>query len=187
MRVRSCGETAVIGGRHSRGQNAVGGAPPERGRRAHHRGPRAHRAHRCRALHHRRVATWTRRGSWGWRRDWLSAYADGVAEILRAASPPSTRAPSTSSRRTSSSTNARIARVDGSERKLHIGQTYGVTAASLPSTPQYIALGHVHEPQEILDAPRAHGVQRLAVTARLRRARAAEARAHHRRRAWQAQ
>lgn len=49
--------------------------------------------------------------------------------------------------------NARIASVDGSERKLHIGQTYGVTAASLPSTPQYIALGHVHEPQDILDAP----------------------------------
>ena len=48
---------------------------------------------------------------------------------------------------------ARVSRVDGSERKLHIGQTYGVTAASLPSTPQYIALGHVHEPQELVAAP----------------------------------
>lgn len=44
---------------------------------------------------------------------------------------------------------ARLAAVDGSERLLHIGQSYGVPPAMLPATPQYIALGHIHEPQEL--------------------------------------
>lgn len=35
------------------------------------------------------------------------------------------------------------------ERKLHIGQAFAVPARALPSTAQYIALGHVHRPQEI--------------------------------------
>ena len=48
---------------------------------------------------------------------------------------------------------ARLAAVDGSERLLHIGQAYGVSPGALPSTPQYIALGHIHQPQEILEAP----------------------------------
>ena len=48
---------------------------------------------------------------------------------------------------------ARLAAVDGSERLLHIGQAYGVNPAALPSTPQYIALGHIHQPQEVLSAP----------------------------------
>ena len=48
---------------------------------------------------------------------------------------------------------ALLARVDGSERRLHIEQSYGVKASRLPSTPQYIALGHIHQPQAIVDAP----------------------------------
>ena len=48
---------------------------------------------------------------------------------------------------------SRVASVDGSERMLHVGQTYGVNPAGLPSTPQYLALGHVHEPQELLSSP----------------------------------
>jgi exonuclease SbcD len=48
---------------------------------------------------------------------------------------------------------ARLASLDGSERLLHVGQTYGVNPAALPSTAQYMALGHVHEPQELLTAP----------------------------------
>ena len=48
---------------------------------------------------------------------------------------------------------ARLAAVDGSERLLHIGQAYGVNAGALPSAPQYIALGHIHQPQEVLSAP----------------------------------
>lgn len=35
------------------------------------------------------------------------------------------------------------------ERPLHIGQAFAVPASCLPSTAQYIALGHVHRPQEI--------------------------------------
>ena len=48
---------------------------------------------------------------------------------------------------------AQIAAVDGSERLLHIGQSYGVTAQSLPATPQYMALGHIHQPQDVVNAP----------------------------------
>jgi exonuclease SbcD len=48
---------------------------------------------------------------------------------------------------------ATVAAVDGSERRLHIEQTYAVKPQSLPSEPQYIALGHVHQPQVIVDAP----------------------------------
>lgn len=46
-----------------------------------------------------------------------------------------------------------VASVDGSERRLHIDRTYGISPQSLPSTPQYLALGHVHQPQVITDAP----------------------------------
>jgi exonuclease SbcD len=48
---------------------------------------------------------------------------------------------------------ALLASVDGSERRLHIEQSYGVKAARLPSTPQYIGLGHIHQPQVVVDAP----------------------------------
>ncbi len=42
---------------------------------------------------------------------------------------------------------------DGSERALHIGQAYGIEPAGLPAQPQYIALGHIHRPQQIHEAP----------------------------------
>ncbi len=48
---------------------------------------------------------------------------------------------------------ALLASVDGSERRLHIDRAYGIDAARLPSTPQYMALGHIHHPQELRDAP----------------------------------
>ncbi|MFA7296938.1 MAG: exonuclease SbcCD subunit D [Dehalococcoidia bacterium] len=48
---------------------------------------------------------------------------------------------------------ARYARLDGSERQLHIGQAYGIEPAGLPGTPQYIALGHIHRPQTIHESP----------------------------------
>jgi len=41
----------------------------------------------------------------------------------------------------------------GGERELTIGQTFAVTAAALPTSPQYIALGHVHRPQGVPGAP----------------------------------
>ncbi|MBI5284696.1 MAG: exonuclease SbcCD subunit D [Chloroflexi bacterium] len=39
-----------------------------------------------------------------------------------------------------------------SERKLHIGQNFAVPASCLPGDAQYIALGHLHRPQEIAHA-----------------------------------
>jgi exonuclease SbcD len=50
---------------------------------------------------------------------------------------------------------AQLANLDGSERLLHVGQAYGVNPAALPSTPQYLALGHIHQPQELRGAPTA--------------------------------
>lgn len=37
----------------------------------------------------------------------------------------------------------------GGERELHTGQTYAVDAKSLPAGLHYLALGHIHRPQEI--------------------------------------
>ncbi|TAJ21883.1 MAG: exonuclease SbcCD subunit D [Dehalococcoidia bacterium] len=48
---------------------------------------------------------------------------------------------------------ARVASTDGSERRLHIGQTYAVPPAAIPTAAQYTALGHIHQPQEIIGAP----------------------------------
>jgi exonuclease SbcD len=42
------------------------------------------------------------------------------------------------------------ARVGTGERGLHLGEIYGVDPQQLPSTVQYVALGHLHRPQEIL-------------------------------------
>ena len=89
----------------------------------------------------------------GLQEDWFGAYADGVAGILRAICD-GFQADTVNLLATHVFIDgSRLAGIDGSERLLHIGQTYGVTAASLPTAPQYIALGHVHEPQEILGAP----------------------------------
>lgn len=41
------------------------------------------------------------------------------------------------------------AKPGGGERELTIGEIFAVNAAALPTTPQYIALGHVHRPQEV--------------------------------------
>ncbi len=48
---------------------------------------------------------------------------------------------------------AKVATVDGSERRIHIGQTYAVAPSVLPGHAQYVALGHVHEPQVVVGAP----------------------------------
>ena len=42
------------------------------------------------------------------------------------------------------------ARVGTSERALHLGDVYGVNPQQLPSRVQYIGLGHLHRPQEVL-------------------------------------
>jgi exonuclease SbcD len=45
------------------------------------------------------------------------------------------------------------ARPGGGERELTIGEIFAITGAALPTTPQYIALGHVHRPQEAPGTP----------------------------------
>jgi exonuclease SbcD len=42
------------------------------------------------------------------------------------------------------------ARVGTGERPLHLGEVYGVNAQQLPANAQYVALGHLHRPQELL-------------------------------------
>lgn len=41
------------------------------------------------------------------------------------------------------------AKPGGGERELTMGQIFAISAATLPTTPQYIALGHVHRPQDV--------------------------------------
>ena len=92
-------------------------------------------------------------GVMGLQERWFGAYADGVAGVLRAMCEGFDADAVNLLATHVFIDHARIASVDGSERRLQIGQTYAVAAASLPTAPQYIALGHVHEPQEILGAP----------------------------------
>jgi len=42
------------------------------------------------------------------------------------------------------------ARFGTGERQLHLGEIYGVNAQQLPSSVQYIGLGHLHRPQELM-------------------------------------
>lgn len=78
---------------------------------------------------------------------WYEAYSGRIEQILAALAkslPPTT-------------VNVLLAHllVDGArvgtgERELHLGQVYGVNPQQLPSSVQYIGLGHLHRPQEIL-------------------------------------
>jgi len=83
----------------------------------------------------------------------IQGYADGAAEILRAVCRGFE--PDTVNLLAAHVfvDGAQLAALDGSERLLHVGQSYGVNPAALPSTPQYMALGHIHQPQELRSAP----------------------------------
>jgi DNA repair protein SbcD/Mre11 len=48
-------------------------------------------------------------------------------------------------------------RADSGERKLHIGDVFAVPGQLLPDAAQYTALGHVHRPQPVANAPVAGG------------------------------
>lgn len=45
--------------------------------------------------------------------------------------------------------NAKVGGPESGERELHMGLTYTVKRQRLPDSPQYIALGHVHTPQDL--------------------------------------
>ena len=78
---------------------------------------------------------------------WYKAYAKRVEQMLALLT----------SGMTASTVNLVVAhllvdgaRVGAGERPLHLGQIYGVNPQQLPSRVQYIGLGHLHRPQEIL-------------------------------------
>lgn len=41
------------------------------------------------------------------------------------------------------------AEIGGGERKIHLGEQYAATAQSIPPGANYVALGHIHRPQEV--------------------------------------
>lgn len=89
----------------------------------------------------------------GRQEDWFGAYADRVAHIYRwmcAGMRPDTVNVLAAHVFVD---GAQLADIDGSERLLHIGRAYGIQPAALPEIPQYIALGHIHQPQEVVNAP----------------------------------
>jgi exonuclease SbcD len=78
---------------------------------------------------------------------WFEAYADRVAQILGRLTQDMT--PST--------VNVLMghllvagARFGTGERALHLGDIYGVNAQQLPANLQYVGLGHLHRPQELM-------------------------------------
>jgi exonuclease SbcD len=80
-------------------------------------------------------------------REWYDEYARRVEQILAALVAGLTPA----------TVNVVLGHllVDGArrgtgERELHLGQIYGVNPQQLPSGVQYVGLGHLHRPQEIL-------------------------------------
>lgn len=79
--------------------------------------------------------------------EWYEAYADRVAQMLRVLAESFTQ----------DTVNVILAhllidgaRVGTGERPLHLGEVYAVNAQRLPEGAQYIGLGHLHRPQEIL-------------------------------------
>jgi exonuclease SbcD len=44
------------------------------------------------------------------------------------------------------------AEIGGGERKIHLGDQYAATAQSIPPGASYVALGHIHRPQEVTGA-----------------------------------
>ena len=79
--------------------------------------------------------------------EWFEAYAARIEEILRYLTRDLTPA----------SVNVVLAHlmvhaglVGTGERALHLGQVYAVNPQQLPGNVQYIGLGHLHRPQEVL-------------------------------------
>ena len=79
--------------------------------------------------------------------EWYEAYSERVAQMLRVLA-------GAFSADTVNIVLAHLlisgARVGTGERPLHLGEVYAVNAPQLPDNAQYIGLGHLHRPQEIL-------------------------------------
>lgn len=78
---------------------------------------------------------------------WYEKYAEKIEQLLRSLTSGLTPA-------TVNLVLAHVlisgARAGTGERPLHLGEIYGLNAQQLPSNVQYIGLGHLHRPQEIL-------------------------------------
>jgi exonuclease SbcD len=78
---------------------------------------------------------------------WYEAYAGRIEQILEALARS---LPATTVNVILAHLLVDGARVGTGERELHLGPVYGVNPQQLPSSVQYIGLGHLHRPQEIL-------------------------------------
>ena len=80
-------------------------------------------------------------------RGWYDAYARRIEQILQFLTADLTP-------RTVNLVLAHLlvagARFGTGERQLHLGDIYGVNAEQLPAGVQYVALGHLHRPQELM-------------------------------------
>jgi exonuclease SbcD len=78
---------------------------------------------------------------------WYEAYAARIEQILRFLTRDMTAS-------TVNLVMAHLlvagARFGTGERQLHLGDIYGVNAEQLPAGVQYVALGHLHRPQELM-------------------------------------
>ncbi len=79
--------------------------------------------------------------------EWYSAYSANVAEMCR-------RLAESFSSETVNILAAHLfafgAATSGSERPIHVSQPFAIQPAQFPSSAQYVALGHLHRPQEII-------------------------------------
>jgi DNA repair protein SbcD/Mre11 len=80
-------------------------------------------------------------------RQWYDAYSERIEQIL--ALLTADLGPSTVNLVLAHALVAG-ARVGTGERPLHLGDVYGLTAQQLPGNVQYIGLGHLHRPQELM-------------------------------------
>lgn len=81
---------------------------------------------------------------------WYQSYAQGMGELL-AAMAGAFRPDRVNVALGHLFTDGAI--VGGGERELTIGMAYAVSPGRLPGTAQYVALGHVHRPQDVRAAP----------------------------------
>ena len=90
--------------------------------------------------------------------EWYRAYADKVAAITRAyngaliAAAGNDAVPILMAHFMVGGVKIDRAAPRG-ERELHMGDAYAATAQSIPAGPQYVAMGHIHAPQQVPGAP----------------------------------
>ena len=85
----------------------------------------------------------------GLQREPFQEYAEEMPRLLTALCAARSR-PASPTRRAPLRLGARLG---GGERELTIGQIFAINPAALPTTVQYIALGHVHRPQDVPGCP----------------------------------